>query len=91
MTLKETNEVSGSKGEANFVWRCRSCKVSGLSRLGVHQSLTHVQRESTASIKDSLRVYPQASPPRTQNIIDIDCRGLEFIEFKADVRLQVSQ
>ena len=24
---KEQNEVSGSKGEANFVWRCKSCKV----------------------------------------------------------------
>lgn len=25
---KAQNEVSGSKGEANFVWRCKSCKVS---------------------------------------------------------------
>ncbi len=24
---KEQNDVSGSKGEANFVWRCKSCKV----------------------------------------------------------------
>ncbi|KAI0025718.1 DUF866-domain-containing protein [Xylariomycetidae sp. FL0641] len=22
----ETNEVSGSRGEANFVWRCKNCK-----------------------------------------------------------------
>lgn len=28
--IKEQNEVSGSKGEANFVWRCKTCKVSGL-------------------------------------------------------------
>lgn len=26
--LQETNEVSGSKGEANFVWKCKNCKVS---------------------------------------------------------------
>lgn len=26
--IKEQNEVSGSKGEASFVWRCKSCKVS---------------------------------------------------------------
>ena len=26
--VKEQNEVSGSKGEANFVWRCKSCKVN---------------------------------------------------------------
>lgn len=25
--LKESNELSGSRGEANFVWRCKSCKV----------------------------------------------------------------
>jgi hypothetical protein len=24
----EQNDVSGSKGEANFVWRCKNCKVS---------------------------------------------------------------
>lgn len=23
----EENELSGSRGEANFVWRCKSCKV----------------------------------------------------------------
>jgi hypothetical protein len=23
----EQNEVSGSKGEANFVWKCKNCKV----------------------------------------------------------------
>ncbi|KAI7611130.1 hypothetical protein KC319_g20553, partial [Hortaea werneckii] len=22
----ETNEVSGSRGEANFVWRCKNCR-----------------------------------------------------------------
>ena len=25
--VKESNDISGSKGEANFVWRCKSCKV----------------------------------------------------------------
>lgn len=24
---QETNEMSGSRGEANFVWRCKNCKV----------------------------------------------------------------
>lgn len=24
----EVNQVSGSKGEANFVWKCKNCKVS---------------------------------------------------------------
>lgn len=61
------NEVSGSKGEANFVWRCKSCK-----------------RESTATIKNPPRAYTHASPPKKQNIIEFDCRGLEFTEFKSD-------
>ena len=24
----EQNDVSGSRGEANFVWKCRNCKVA---------------------------------------------------------------
>jgi hypothetical protein len=26
--VQETNEMSGSRGEANFVWKCKNCKVS---------------------------------------------------------------
>jgi hypothetical protein len=28
--LKEANEISGSRGEANFVWKCKSCKVGAI-------------------------------------------------------------
>ncbi|MCJ1332564.1 hypothetical protein MMC10_009257 [Thelotrema lepadinum] len=63
----EMNEVSGSRGEANFVWRCKMCK-----------------RESTATILDAAAKYVQQSPPKAQQVIKIDCRGLEFVEFKAD-------
>lgn len=27
MTRHEMNEMSGSRGEANFVWKCKNCKV----------------------------------------------------------------
>ncbi|KAL8934614.1 MAG: hypothetical protein Q9216_005815 [Gyalolechia sp. 2 TL-2023] len=64
---QESTDISGSKGEANFVWRCKACK-----------------RESTASMKDAPRAYTQASPPTRQTIIEIDCRGLEFTEFRAE-------
>ncbi|KAI9790903.1 MAG: hypothetical protein M1816_004664 [Peltula sp. TS41687] len=63
----ESNEVSGSRGEANFVWRCKSCK-----------------RESSASIKNPPSAYQHSSPPKRQNIIEFDCRGLEFTKFKPD-------
>lgn len=31
--------------------------------------------------------YAQQDPPKPMNIIVMDCRGLEFIEFSADVRM----
>ncbi|MCJ1408107.1 hypothetical protein MMC19_002180 [Ptychographa xylographoides] len=55
----ENNEVSGSRGEANF-------------------------RESTATIAVPPVSYKQASPPKKENLVQFDCRGLEFTEFKAD-------
>ncbi|ERS99460.1 hypothetical protein HMPREF1624_04660 [Sporothrix schenckii ATCC 58251] len=63
----EQNEMSGSRGEANFVWKCKNCK-----------------RESTASIKAGAKPYEQAEPAKPQNILEFDCRGLEFVEFKPE-------
>ncbi|KAH7250499.1 hypothetical protein FSOLCH5_000335 [Fusarium solani] len=63
----ETNEMSGSRGEANFVWKCKNCK-----------------RESSASIKAAPAPYEQSEPAKAQKIIEFDCRGLEFTEFKAE-------
>ncbi|KAF2152311.1 DUF866-domain-containing protein [Myriangium duriaei CBS 260.36] len=63
----EENELSGSRGEANFVWRCKNCK-----------------REHSASIKEAPKVYEAQAPAKAKNIIELDCRGLEFVEFKAD-------
>ena len=44
------------------------------------------QREHTANILDAPKSYAQQSPAKPQNILTIDCRGLEFLEFKPDVR-----
>ncbi|KAL1896779.1 hypothetical protein Sste5346_004412 [Sporothrix stenoceras] len=63
----EQNEMSGSRGEANFVWKCKNCK-----------------RESTASIKAGAKPYEQVEPAKPQNILEFDCRGLEFVEFKPE-------
>ncbi|WPH04559.1 Hypothetical protein R9X50_00745100 [Acrodontium crateriforme] len=63
----EMNEQSGSRGEANFVWKCKNCK-----------------REHSANITDKPKSYPQQSPAKPLNILTLDCRGLEFVEFKAD-------
>ncbi|KAK6352336.1 hypothetical protein TWF730_009165 [Orbilia blumenaviensis] len=63
----ETNEISGSRGEANFVWKCKNCK-----------------REHSANIKTKATPYEYAEPAKRQNIIELECRGLEFVEFKPD-------
>ena len=44
------------------------------------------QRESSATIKAPPIAYQQASPPTRQKVIEFDCRGLEFTEFKSEVR-----
>ncbi len=54
--------------------------------LFIRINLSTRKRESTATIKNSPSPYAQKSPPKRQNIIEFDCRGLEFTEFKADVR-----
>ncbi|KAI9667873.1 MAG: hypothetical protein M1821_000692 [Bathelium mastoideum] len=42
------------------------------------------QREHSASIVNPPATYEQESPAKKKNIIQLDCRGLEFVEFKAD-------
>jgi hypothetical protein len=43
------------------------------------------QRESSASIKSGPVAYKSTSPPTRQKILEMDCRGLEFVEFRPDV------
>ncbi|KAJ4296613.1 hypothetical protein N0V90_006660 [Kalmusia sp. IMI 367209] len=73
MTRFEMNEMSGSRGEANFVWKCKNCK-----------------REHSANIKAAPASYEQSDPPKTVNILEFDCRGLEFTEFKAEGEFQAT-
>ncbi|KAJ5279217.1 hypothetical protein N7478_004589 [Penicillium angulare] len=63
----EQNEIPGSRGEANFVWKCRLC------------TKTH-----SASIITAPKEYDAQAKKAEQKIIEMDCRGLEFIDFKAD-------
>ncbi|KAI9678991.1 MAG: hypothetical protein M1822_007417 [Bathelium mastoideum] len=43
-----------------------------------------IAREHSASIVNPPATYEQESPAKKKNIIQLDCRGLEFVEFKAD-------
>lgn len=42
------------------------------------------QRQHTANIMSGPTPYAQHDPPKQQKILTIDCRGLEFLEFKPD-------
>ncbi|KAL6236149.1 hypothetical protein BDW75DRAFT_207518 [Aspergillus navahoensis] len=64
----EQHEIPGSRGEANFVWKCKLC-----------------QRTHSASIIAGPNEYNAGDDKRKgQKVIDLECRGLEFTEFKAD-------
>ena len=79
--------MSGSRGEANFVWKCKSCKVQQpLEPIFGANYANCIQRESSATIKAPPIPYKQASPPTRQKILEFDCRGMEFTEFKPEVR-----
>lgn len=67
--------------------------MSGSARIA-RQALSHAphgteidlcQREHSASIKEAPKPYEQTEPPKAQKIIEFDCRGLEFVEFKPEV------
>lgn len=84
--------MSGSRGEANFVWKCKNCKVGRFScTYSFTGLLTHDrvrQRESSASIKAAPVAYQQSEPAKPHKMIEFDCRGLEFTEFKPEVKLK---
>lgn len=112
MSIQEQHEIPGSRGEANFVWKCRLCQVS-LIDLSVsldpdcitlvHNYLTSslglififaleslqpwiIQKTHSASVTAGPNTYEiQLDKSKAQKIITLDCRGLEFTEFKPDV------
>lgn len=48
------------------------------------------QREHTANIIDAPKVYPRQDVPKQVKLLTMDCRGLEFVEFKPDVSFSSS-
>ena len=52
---------------------------------------TSIQRESSATIKTAPVPYELGTPAKAKNLVQIDCRGLEFTDFKPDVGFNPSQ
>jgi hypothetical protein len=44
-----------------------------------------IQRQHSATVLEAPKSYPQQEPAKAMNILTMDCRGLEFVDFKADV------
>jgi len=51
----------------------------------VAETQASLQKEHSANIKEKPRAYPADKSGKRFNIVEFDCRGLEFVEFKADV------
>ncbi|KAJ9612186.1 hypothetical protein H2200_003783 [Cladophialophora chaetospira] len=62
-----------------FRVQCTSCRETHANWVGVNR-----HRESSATIKTAPAKYEQQSPAKAKNLIEIDCRGLEFTDFKPD-------
>ncbi|MBW0500799.1 hypothetical protein O181_040514 [Austropuccinia psidii MF-1] len=62
--------ISGSRGNANFVWKCQFCKREA------SVSFTDVQLKAFPSYTES-----HSSQNKFSELCTIDCRGCEFIEF----------
>lgn len=70
--IKETKEMSGSRGEANFVWKCKNCKVWR------HQFWRHQTpcRKGGADMISENRLPPsRAAPSRTSSRSRPSLRG----------------
>ncbi|WVQ75474.1 hypothetical protein IAR50_005099 [Cryptococcus sp. DSM 104548] len=67
---KDEHEISGSKGSANFVWRCTNCKKE--------HSASFLP---SAPKSKSTTPLPYSSSSQFSPFVTIDCRGLEFTEF----------
>jgi hypothetical protein len=68
---------------------CGNARIARWALRNTHELLitrmTLVQREHSANVKEAPKSYPQSEPAKKVNIMEFDCRGLEFVEFKADV------
>lgn len=63
----ETHDISGSRGDANFVFRCKLCG-----------------RESSATARFLNKLYTVEDSGKPVKLLELDTRGLEFVEFKPD-------
>ncbi|KAK9472327.1 uncharacterized protein V1510DRAFT_417937, partial [Dipodascopsis tothii] len=69
----DTYELSGSRGTANFVWKCKACRREA--------SASFVLQATKG--KAAVRAYNADDSGKPQPVVDIETRGLELVEFLA--------
>ncbi|KAK9462272.1 uncharacterized protein V1516DRAFT_674184 [Lipomyces oligophaga] len=68
VTAWETHEISGSRGEANFVWKCKMCRREG----------------SASFVRQKPNSYDEEDSGKWKPIVEFEVRGLEFTAFKVE-------
>ncbi|EIW67035.1 hypothetical protein TREMEDRAFT_34294 [Tremella mesenterica DSM 1558] len=67
--VKDEVEITGSRGHANFVWRCHNCKKENTASI--------IPTPPSKSISPT----PYTTSGQWDTLISLDCRGLEFTKF----------
>ncbi|EIE85560.1 hypothetical protein RO3G_10270 [Rhizopus delemar RA 99-880] len=66
--FKDTYEISGSRGSASLVMRCKFCKREGTAR--------------KVDLSFKIKKYNIEQNGKFQQIAQFDCRGLELVDFQ---------
>lgn len=67
ISRSEVHDIPKSKGEANFILKCRNCR-----------------RDLSISFEEPFHVYKDEHSGERQNLLILECRGCEIIEFQPD-------
>jgi len=78
--------LSGGARTVRFAYhiRCGRRKLHGVQLSEKANDLVYTQREHSANITGPPKAYEHSEPAKKVNILEFDCRGLEFTEFKPE-------
>ncbi|XP_015788266.1 UPF0587 protein C1orf123 homolog isoform X1 [Tetranychus urticae] len=66
LTVKETYELKGSRGEAHFVYKCKLCSITS----------------SISILPETIGSYNADDSLKFKKLIVFDCRGIEPIDYQ---------
>ncbi|XP_053206956.1 CXXC motif containing zinc binding protein-like [Panonychus citri] len=66
LTIKETYELKGGRGDAHFVYKCKFCS----------------NQSSILILPETIQSYSDDDSPKLKTMVVFDCRGIEPIEYQ---------